>query len=78
LFLIWSGVAGGEEEGDEGASVGDDVLDKGGNEAGSKSRSGMGGARRGLRVIRSKTNRRKALKKIGQWKACITLIKNAL
>jgi hypothetical protein len=63
LFLIWSGVAGGEEEeGDDGARVGDDVLEGVGNEAGSKSRSGIGGARRGLRVIRSKTSRRKALK----------------
>jgi hypothetical protein len=62
LFLIWSGVAGGEEEGDDGARVGDDVLEGVGNEAGSKSRSGIGGARRGLRVIRSKTSRRRALK----------------
>jgi hypothetical protein len=62
LFLIWSGVAGGEEEGEDGARVGDDVLDEGGNETGSKSRSGIGGLRSGLRVIRSRTNRRKVLR----------------
>jgi hypothetical protein len=38
------------------------VLEGGGSEAGSKSRSGTGGASRGLLVIRSKTNRRNALK----------------
>jgi hypothetical protein len=36
-------------------------MEGGGNVTGSKSRSGIGGARRGLRVIRSRTKRRKAL-----------------
>ena len=48
--------------GEDGARVGDDVLDEGGNETGSKSRSGIGGLRSGLRVIRNRTNRRKVLR----------------
>lgn len=55
-------MTGGEEEGEDGARVGDEVLEGGGNVTGSKSRSGIGGARRGLRVIRSRVKRRKALR----------------
>ena len=61
LFLRCSGVAGGEEVGEDGASVGDDVLDCGGNGIGSKSRSGMGGESKGRLVTLSKTVRRSTL-----------------
>lgn len=64
LFLRCSGVAGGEEDGDDGASVGDDAFDEGGNEVGSKSRSGIGGDSKGLRVIWSRRRRRIALIRI--------------
>lgn len=63
LFLRWSGVAGGDEGGEEGASVGDDDTDGDANgmEAGSNSRSGMGGDSNGRRVILSMNRRRTAL-----------------
>lgn len=57
-----SGVRGGELVIDEGARVGDEVLDCKGMAAGSKSRSGMGGARIGRRVIFTSVSRRKALR----------------
>ena len=63
LFFICSGVAGGEEDGEDGARVGDDVLEGGDIEVGSKSRSGIEGDSKGLRVIRSIKKRRKALGK---------------
>ena len=52
-------------EGDEGARVGDEVVDEGGRAVGSISRSGMGGETNGLRVIRRSTNRNIALQDIG-------------
>jgi hypothetical protein len=61
LFLRCSGVAGGDEEGEEGVRVGVDALDGSGSEAGSKSRSGIGGESKGRLVIRNKRRRRIAL-----------------
>lgn len=45
-----------------GARVGEEWIEEGGRDAGSKSRSGMGGDTRGLRVILSKARRRATLK----------------
>lgn len=61
MFLRCSGVVGGEDAGEDGASVGDDALEGGGSAAGSKSRSGIGGDKRGLRVIRKRIIRSVAL-----------------
>ena len=60
MFLRCSGVTGGEEEGDDGASVGEDALE-GESTDGSNSLSGTGGDTSGLRVMRSKERRREAL-----------------
>jgi hypothetical protein len=57
LLRRWSGVMGGECEGDEGARVGDVVLLWGGRVVGSKSRSGRGGETRG-RLVSFRSNRR--------------------
>lgn len=57
LFLRWSGVGGGDDEGVVGASVGEEWMDDGSKEAGSISRSGMGGDNNGLRVILRRVNR---------------------
>lgn len=46
-----------------GASVGDEWIEDNGKEAGSMSRSGMGGDNRGLRVILRRMSRRIALTK---------------
>lgn len=58
-------MAGGEDGGEEGARVGDDVeeADDGGRELGSNSRSAMGGDSSGRRVIFKMRRRRIALKK---------------
>jgi hypothetical protein len=61
LFRRCVGVAGGEES-DEGAMVEEGVSGEVGRVAGSKSRSGMGGERKGRRVIRRRIMRRRALK----------------
>jgi hypothetical protein len=54
-------VAGGELGGEDGASVGDEVFEGRGNAPGSKSLSGIGGDRSGLRVVRIRKRRRIAL-----------------
>lgn len=64
LFRKWSGVLGEELEGDEGARVGEDVVDEGDRAVGSISRSGIGGETSGRRVMRRSTNRNIALIKI--------------
>lgn len=61
MFLRWSGVAVGDEEGDEGARVGEDSWLEGGGVVGSNARSGIGGNNKGLRVIRSRRKRSMAL-----------------
>jgi len=66
LFLRWSGVWGGDGEGEEGARVGDEELEGGGRDAMSKSLSGTGGPTKGRFVIRSRANRRIALEIRGQ------------
>jgi hypothetical protein len=62
LFFKWSGVCGGESEGEEGAKVGEEALLGGGIEAGSRSLSGIGGDNSGRPVIRRSTRRRIALR----------------
>jgi hypothetical protein len=54
-------VAGGEDEGEDGAKVGVDALDSGGIDPGSKSRSGIGGESKGRIVARNRVIRSKAL-----------------
>lgn len=61
LFLKCSGVAGGESVGDEGASVGEELVEGGGIMVGSRSRSGIGGVSNGRRVSLIRTNRSIAL-----------------
>lgn len=66
LFCKWSGVAGGDSEGDEGAIVGDEVTLEDGKADGSMSRSGTGGDRSGRRVMRRSSSRRIALR-VSYW-----------
>lgn len=61
LFFRWSGVAGGDDWRSEGGRVGEDGIVGGGRVVGSKSRWGMGGDKRGLRVMRRRVKRRAAL-----------------
>lgn len=61
LFFRCSGVDGAEGGGDEAAKVGEEVSEPDGMFSGSNSRSGMGGATKGRRVIRSSARRRRAL-----------------
>jgi hypothetical protein len=63
LLRRCSGVAGGDWAGEEGARVGEDVVEDGGRVAGSNSRSGIGGLTSGLCVIRRRRKRRIALRK---------------
>lgn len=58
LFFKWSGVAGGDVGGVVGTRVGEEWIEEGGREVGSKSRSGMAGDTMGLRVTLSMTRRR--------------------
>lgn len=61
LFFRWSGVCGGDKEGEEGARVGDEELEGGGRDAISKSLSGTGGPTKGRLVIRRRAKRKIAL-----------------
>jgi len=61
LFWRWSGVAGGDDWRSEWGRVGEDGMVGGGRVVGSKSRWGMGGDKRGLRVMRRRAKRRAAL-----------------
>lgn len=61
LFLRCSGVDGIDGGGEEGTRVGEDVSEPSGIMVGSMSRSGIGGARRGRRVIRKSRKRKAAL-----------------
>jgi len=61
LFLRWSGVCGGDREGEEGARVGDEELEGGGRDAMSKSLSGTVGPTKGRLVMRKSAKRKIAL-----------------
>jgi len=54
-------VTGGEDCGEDGAKVGEDVVLEGGSTAGSKSRSGIGGETNGCCVIFKSKRRRENL-----------------
>ena len=61
LFFRWSGVWGGDNGGEDGASVGDEEFEGGGRDAMSKSLSGTGGPTKGRLVIRKSAKRKIAL-----------------
>lgn len=61
MFLRWSGVWGGDGDGEEGANVGDEELEGGERDAISKSLSGTDGPTNGRLVVRRRANRKIAL-----------------
>jgi len=73
-------VAGGEDAGDDGASVGEEVVDGNETEVRSKSRSGIGGDSNGRRVVRRRSRRRRVLLKAKHYKLFMTrvLLQDAL
>ena len=66
MFFRWSGVWGGDEEGEEGARVGVEELEGGGRDPISISLSGTGGSTKGRLVIRRRAKRKIALVVLGQ------------